>query len=87
MEFCESNSGDGCGRSFLNKSSVGLCAKCTKLASLEEGTPEYNQWKVCLYFFTGIFKDSLLFRPSRSVHRVELPGNTLFLPHAVDAPT
>ncbi|EDR01742.1 uncharacterized protein LACBIDRAFT_333002 [Laccaria bicolor S238N-H82] len=34
MDFCGTDTGDGCGRSFPNKSSPGLCAKCTKLASL-----------------------------------------------------
>ncbi|EDR04435.1 uncharacterized protein LACBIDRAFT_330566 [Laccaria bicolor S238N-H82] len=45
MDFCGTDTGDGCGRSFPNKSSPGLCAKCTKLASLTEGSPEYDQWK------------------------------------------
>ncbi|KAF8959843.1 hypothetical protein BDZ97DRAFT_1906085 [Flammula alnicola] len=45
MDFCGSDTGDGCGRSFPNKSSPGLCAKCTRLASFMEGSAEYDQWK------------------------------------------
>ncbi|KAF8901850.1 kinase-like domain-containing protein [Gymnopilus junonius] len=30
---------------FPNKSSPGLCAKCTKLASFSDGSTEYEQWK------------------------------------------
>ncbi|KAF8886423.1 kinase-like domain-containing protein [Gymnopilus junonius] len=44
-DFCGSDTGDGCGRSFPNKSSPGLCAKCTKLASFSDGSTEYEQWK------------------------------------------
>ena len=47
MDFCDSGSGDGCARSFPNKLSPGLCAKCTKLATFTEGSAEYEQWKVC----------------------------------------
>ncbi|KAF8814340.1 hypothetical protein BYT27DRAFT_6334845 [Phlegmacium glaucopus] len=45
MDFCDSATGDGCARSFPNKSSPGLCEKCAKLASLTEGSSEYDQWK------------------------------------------
>jgi hypothetical protein len=87
MEFCESGSGDGCGRSFPKKSSLGLCAKCTKLASLDEGSPEYAQWKVCLWIYVCLKVLFTLFRPSCSVRRVELLGNTLRRLHVVDVPT
>ena len=46
IPFCLSNDGDGCGGLFPNKTSEGLCAKCTKLSTLCEGTPEYTMWKV-----------------------------------------
>ena len=46
LNLCSDNNGDGCGKVFVNKSAPGLCAKCRKLSSLKEGTPEYNAWKV-----------------------------------------
>jgi hypothetical protein len=46
MNICDSETGDGCGVFFSRKVSPGLCAKCTKLATLVEGSPEYVQWKV-----------------------------------------
>lgn len=48
-DFCGSDTGDGCGRSFPNKSSPGLCAKCTKFASFSDGSTEYEQWKVSCF--------------------------------------
>jgi len=44
-----SNSGEGCGGVFSQKSSPGLCAKCQKLSTLREDSPEYTMWQVCLY--------------------------------------
>src|SRR5271168_5050642 len=41
MDICDSETGDGCGLCFPRKSSPGLCAKCHKLASLDQATPEY----------------------------------------------
>ena len=46
MDFCDDASGNGRARALPNKSSVGLCAKCSKLATLTEGSAEYDQWKV-----------------------------------------
>lgn len=34
QKLCQNNDGDGCGEMFGNKSSIGLCAKCSKLATL-----------------------------------------------------
>ncbi|KAF8963109.1 kinase-like domain-containing protein [Flammula alnicola] len=45
MEICDSEAGDGCGLFFPRKVSPGLCAKCSKLASLDEASPDYAQWK------------------------------------------
>ena len=45
---CGDDDGNGCGLYFPLKAEVGLCAKCTKLLTLEEGTPMYAQRKVCL---------------------------------------
>ena len=87
MEFCESGSGDGCGRSFPKKSSLGLCAKCTKLASLDEESPEYTQWKVRLRLYVCLKIFFTLFRVFCSVRHVELLGNTLHRLHVVDVPT
>jgi hypothetical protein len=47
MNFCGSDDGDGCGRSFPQKSSHGLCAKCTRLATFPANSLEYEQFKVC----------------------------------------
>lgn len=44
--LCSANDGDGCGGYFILKQSAGLCAKCTKLATLAEGTSEFVQWSV-----------------------------------------
>jgi len=43
----DSNSGQGCGGIFLQKSSPRLCAKCQKLSTLGDGTPEHTVWLVC----------------------------------------
>ncbi|KAJ3767869.1 hypothetical protein FB446DRAFT_775307 [Lentinula raphanica] len=43
--ICQDADGDGCGQLFVNKSALGLCAKCVKLSKLTEGTPEYITWK------------------------------------------
>lgn len=53
MDICDSGADDGlgCGLSFSNKTTHGLCAKCTKLAALEDGSVEYVNWQVCLSLF------------------------------------
>ncbi|KAF5325455.1 hypothetical protein D9619_009978 [Psilocybe cf. subviscida] len=45
QQFCESNNGDGCGKVFPNKTSSGLCAKCHKLATLNVGSLEYENFR------------------------------------------
>ncbi|KIK05095.1 hypothetical protein K443DRAFT_120688 [Laccaria amethystina LaAM-08-1] len=45
MDICESDLGDCCGMSFPKKSSQGLCVKCSKLVTLEDGSLQYEQWK------------------------------------------
>ncbi|KAF8056186.1 kinase-like domain-containing protein [Lyophyllum atratum] len=39
---CQTASGDGCGRTFPNKDSAGLCRKCSLLSSLEVGTEPFE---------------------------------------------
>jgi hypothetical protein len=48
LEYCESDNSDACGGVFPYKTSVGLCAKCKKLADLEPNSTEYQLWKVTL---------------------------------------
>ncbi|KIM35059.1 hypothetical protein M413DRAFT_79793 [Hebeloma cylindrosporum] len=45
LEYCESVNGDACGGVFPYKTSLGLCAKCKKLADLEPGSAEHQSWK------------------------------------------
>ena len=87
MEFCESDNGNGCGRHFPKKSSPGLCAKCNKLASLSEGSVDYELWKVCywiLFEFSFLFSDAFwtaIIRPISNASLVALPGRTWLLPN------
>lgn len=53
QKLCQNNDGDGCGEMFGNKSSIGLCAKCSKLATLKDDSLEYAAWLVG--FFSRIF--------------------------------
>jgi len=88
MDICDSETGDGCGVFFARKASPGLCAKCTMLAILDEGSPEYIQWKV--HNWTGQFflltdpqwVQYLFDRTTGSVNHVELLGSILHLQNA-----
>lgn len=51
LEYCESVNGDACGGVFPYKTSLGLCAKCKKLADLEPGSAEHQSWKVLLNLY------------------------------------
>lgn len=58
--LCQSDDGDGCGQLFEKKISEGLCAKCQKLSALQDGTPEYQAFKVgvvqnILFSFLNVF--------------------------------
>lgn len=50
LEYCKSNDGNACGGVFPYKISLGLCAKCMKLADLEPNSVEYQLWKVLIVF-------------------------------------
>jgi hypothetical protein len=45
---CQNNAGDGCGCSFPQKDSAGLCNKCYMPSTLIPGTDEYVGMKVSL---------------------------------------
>lgn len=45
LQLCHSEDGDGCGGHFVNKKTPGLCAKCSKLASLSDKPSELEKWK------------------------------------------
>ncbi|KAJ3981545.1 kinase-like domain-containing protein [Lentinula detonsa] len=47
-KLCSTDDGDGCGQLFEKKASQGLCTKCRKLSTLQEGSAEYNAFKAYL---------------------------------------
>ena len=84
MDFCDFETGDGCGHSFPTKSSPGLCVKCTKLSSLTEGSADYEQWKVCPFISLTYYSmyPHLQFpfvRPSSNARIVGSHGGILIL--------
>ncbi|KAF5332096.1 hypothetical protein D9611_008102 [Ephemerocybe angulata] len=42
--ICTTDDGEGCGELFVMKGLPGLCMLCSKLATLEPGSPEYDAW-------------------------------------------
>ncbi|KAF6765683.1 kinase-like domain-containing protein [Ephemerocybe angulata] len=42
--ICTTDDGEGCGERFVMKGLPGLCMLCSKLATLEPGSPEYEVW-------------------------------------------
>lgn len=47
LSRCQTAAGDGCGRSFINKSTPGLCAKCSLLSTLVAGSDDLENAKAC----------------------------------------
>lgn len=73
LEYCESNDGDACGGVFPYKTSLGLCAKCKKLADLEPNSAEYQLWKVPTIFSHHLFlflSNSRMFKGHETVYRL-----------------
>ncbi|KAF6755233.1 kinase-like domain-containing protein [Ephemerocybe angulata] len=44
ITVCHDDNGGGCGGDFARKSAPGLCYKCAKLSTLEEGSELFAQW-------------------------------------------